>query len=168
MEYKKDGEEPSGVSMPNSEVHNSIFITNNGTLFLDEKFAEKYGLTLEGNVLKIREVRPEAPVGNNMENTPICNTRERNEDLFHFIHPELDETEARRIHNAVKRVVKRQGIQMICLYLMQLKGEKKVLLPPNPSVVYIELVRTGMPDGEGFNETTFRKYYNKPIAPNAI
>jgi len=43
-----------------------------------------------------------------------------------------------------------------------------VLLPPNPSVVYIELVRTGMPDGEGFNETTFRKYYNKPIAPNAI
>ena len=163
MEYKKDGEEPSGTFMPNSEVSNCIIITNNGTLFLDEKFAEKYGLTLEGNVLKIREVRR-----NNMENTPIENNQESYEDLFHFVHPELDETEARRIHNAVKRVVKRQGIQMICLYLMQLKGEKKVLLPPNPSVVYIELVRTGMPDGEGFNETTFRKYYNKPIAPNAI
>lgn len=168
MEYKKDGAEPSGTFMPNSEVSNCIFITNNGTLFLDEKFAEKYGLTFDGNVIKITKVRPEAPAGNNMENATIDNNRERDEELFHFVHPELDEAEARRIHNAVKRVVKRQGIQMICIYLMQLKGEKKVLLPPNPSVVYIELVRTGMPDGEGFNETTFRKYYNKPIAPNAI
>mgnify|MGYP007101875838 CR=1 FL=1 len=90
-----------------------------------------------------------------------------NEELFHFVHPELDETEAWRIHDAVKRVVRLQGIQMICQYLMQLKGEKNVLLPPNPSVAYAELVRMGMPDGEGFNETTFRKYYNKPIAPNA-
>jgi len=164
----EDGAEPSGTFMPNSEVHNSIFITNNGTLVIDEKFAEKYGLTLGDNVIKITKMQQEAPVGNNMENTPIDNNQERYEELFHFVHPELDEAEARRIHNAVKRVVKRQGIQMICIYLMQLKGEKKVLLPPNPSVVYIELVRTGMPDGEGFNETTFRKYYNKPIAPNAI
>ena len=92
---------------------------------------------------------------------------QRNEELFHFVHPELDETEAWRIHDAVKRVVKLQGIQMICQYLVQLKDEKKVLLPPNPSAAYTELVRMGMPDGEGFNETTFRKYYNKPIAPNA-
>ena len=93
--------------------------------------------------------------------------QERNEELFHFVHPELDETEAWRIHDAVKRIVKLQGIQMICQYLVQLKDEKKVLLPPNPSAAYTELVRMGMPDGEGFNEATFRKYYNKPIAPNA-
>ena len=86
---------------------------------------------------------------------------QRTEELFHFVHPELDETEARRIHDAVKRVVKLQGIQMICQDLTQLKGEKKVLLPPIPSPAYTELVRMGMPDGEGFNETTFRKYYNK-------
>ena len=86
---------------------------------------------------------------------------QRNEELFHFVHPELDETEAWRIHDAVKRIVKLQGIQMICQYLVQLKNEKKVLLPPNPSNAYTELVRMGMPDGEGFNETTFRKYYNK-------
>ena len=92
---------------------------------------------------------------------------QRNEELFHFVHPELDETEAWRIHDAVKRIVKLQGIQMICQYLVQLKNEKKVLLPPNPSAAYTELVRMGMPDGEGFNEATFRKYYNKPIAPNA-
>lgn len=86
---------------------------------------------------------------------------ERTEELFHFVHPELDETEAWRIHDAVKRAVKLQGIQMICQYLTQLKSEKKVLLPPIPSTAYAELVRLGMPDGEGFNESTFRKYYNK-------
>ena len=95
------------------------------------------------------------------------NDKKRNEEYFHFVHPELDETEIWRIHDAVKRVVKLQGIQMICQYLTQLKNDKKVLLPPNPSVAYAELVRMGMPNGEGFNETTFRKYYNKPIAPNA-
>lgn len=93
--------------------------------------------------------------------------KERTEELFHFVYPELDETEAWRIHDAVRRVVRLQGVQMICQYLVQLKGEKKVLLPPNPSSVYAELVRMGMPNGEGYNEITFRKYYNKPIAPNA-
>lgn len=100
------------------------------------------------------------------EELPTSKPQERKEKLFHFVHPELEETEAWRIHDAVKRVVKLQGIQMICLYLTQLKNEKKALLPPSPSVAYAELVRMGMPDGEGFNETTFRKYYNKPGAPN--
>lgn len=96
-----------------------------------------------------------------------ANHQQRDEELFRFVHPELDETEAWRIHDAVKRVVRLQGIQMICQYLVGLKNEKRVLLPPNPSAAYAELVRMGMPDGVGFNETTFRKYYNKPIAPNA-
>lgn len=86
---------------------------------------------------------------------------ERDEELFHFVHPELGDEEAWRIHDAVKRVVKLQGIQMICQYLSQLKQENKVLLPHNPSAAYNELVRMGMSTGEGFNEITFRKYYNK-------
>lgn len=86
---------------------------------------------------------------------------EKDEEMFHFVHPELDEQEGWKIHNAVKRVVKLQGIQMICQYLMQLKDDRKVLLPPNPSAAYTELVRMGMPNGEGFNEITFRKYYNR-------
>ena len=157
MIIKEDDEESSRIIRPQKDY---VIIGNNVYERVDKR---------PEDVLKdILRKNEEASVGNNMENTPVCNNQERYEDLFHFVHPELDEAEARRIHNAVKRVVKRQGIQMICIYLMQLKGEKKVLLPPNPSVVYIELVRTGMPDGEGFNETTFRKYYNKPIAPNAI
>ena len=58
-----------------------------------------------------------------------------------------------------KRQVKRNGVQEICLYLKQMATEKKVLLPQMPSVAYAELVRMGMPCGEGFNESTFRKYY---------
>ena len=85
----------------------------------------------------------------------------RDEEQFHFVHPELGNEEAWRVHDAVKRVVKLQGIQMICQYILQLKNEKKVLLPPNPSAAYAELVRMGMPNGEGFSEITFRKYYNK-------
>ena len=99
-------------------------------------------------------------------NAPAETKGKRDKELFHFVHPELDDEEAWRVHDAVKRVVKLQGIQMICQYLTQLKNEKKALLPPSPSAAYAELLRMGMPDGEGFNETTFRKYYNKPGAPN--
>ncbi len=87
--------------------------------------------------------------------------KERNEEIFHFVYPELSEDEAWHIHDAVKRVVRFRNIQMICQYLVQLKSEKKVMLPPNPSAAYAELVRLGMPNGEGFSEITFRKYYNK-------
>ena len=94
-------------------------------------------------------------------NAPAETKGKRDKELFHFVHPELNDEEAWRVHDAVKRVVKLQGIQMICQYLSQLRDEKKVLLPPNPSAAYTELVRMGMPNGEGFSETTFRKYYNK-------
>lgn len=94
-------------------------------------------------------------------NAPAETKGKRDKELFHFVHPELNDEEAWRVHDAVKRVVKLQGLQMICQYLSQLRGENKVLLPPNPSAAYTELVRMGMPNGEGFSEITFRKYYNK-------
>ena len=100
--------------------------------------------------------------GKSMERS-ICrvDASGKKEEIFHFINPYLDDEEAWRVHDAVKRVVRLQGIQMICQYLMKLKNEEKVFLPPTPSPVYDELVRMGMPNGEGFNEITFRKYYNK-------
>ena len=147
-------------------------ITVNGDLVLEKKVdyevanVEKGGIGVQINH-GVEGKNAESTDEEQQDDSDNENEGQRNEALFHFVHPELDEAEAWRIHNAVKRVVKLQGIQMICQYLVQLKNEKKVLLPPNPSAAYIELVRMGMPDGEGFNETTFRKYYNKPIAPNA-
>ena len=60
-------------------------------------------------------------------NAPAETKGKRDKELFHFVHPELNDEEAWRVHDAVKRVVKLQGIQMICQYLSQLRDENKVL-----------------------------------------
>lgn len=86
---------------------------------------------------------------------------ERNEELFKFICPSVPSDQEWLIHDEVKRLVTRQGIQEICLYLKQLADEKKIYLPISPGAAYKELTRMGMPQGEGFNEKTFQKYYKR-------
>lgn len=83
------------------------------------------------------------------------------EELFHFIHPEVEDSEEVKIHQAVKKLVKRFGVKEICDYLSQMASEKKILLPQSVKVAYDELVRMGMPNGEGFALKTFEKYYRK-------
>ena len=87
--------------------------------------------------------------------------RQRDEELFHFVHPELDETEAWRIHDAIKRVVANYRIPDICAYLKEQKQNGKLMLPSNPSNMYNELVRLGMLNGEGFSEKNFSNSYMK-------
>lgn len=91
---------------------------------------------------------------------PDCNQPEATEEMFHFIHPEIEEEEAWRIHKAIKRLVLYQKVPEICSYLKKLSEKNKLLLPPNPSFVYEELVRLGMPTGEGFSENYFGKQYH--------
>ena len=78
-----------------------------------------------------------------------------------FIHPSVDAEQEWQIHDEIARMVARQGIQEICRYLSQLSDEKKVLLPQNAEKAYNELVRLGMPDGEGYSLKTFTKYYKR-------
>ena len=92
---------------------------------------------------------------------PECNQQKSDEELFHFIHPSLDDEEGWKIHNEVKRLVAHHGIQEICNYLKQLANDKKILLPQSAEKAYIELRRMGMPDGEGFGRKYFMRYYNK-------
>lgn len=82
-------------------------------------------------------------------------------ELFHFIHPEVNDAEAVSVHQQVKRLVSRFGIQQICEYLSQMASERKILLPTGVKAAYDELVRMGMPEGEGFAYKTFEKYYKK-------
>ena len=103
--------------------------------------------------------QPSAEAENNQPQPSSQANHEPNEELFHFIHPSVDEDQEWAVHREVKRLVTRNGVQEICSYLKQMAAEKKVLLPQMPSVAYAELVRMGMPKGEGFNESTFRKYY---------
>ena len=86
---------------------------------------------------------------------------DQKEERFHFIHPEIEEEEAWRIHRAIKRVVAYQRIPEICDYLKELRLKFKVMLPPNPSIMYAELVRLGMPTGEGYSEKHFYNSYMK-------
>lgn len=96
-----------------------------------------------------------------VEETEEVVCQERNEEVFHFIHPELNEKEAWRIHNAIKRLVANYRIPDICAYLKEQKQNGKLLLPSNPSNMYNELVRLGMPKGEGFSEKNFSNSYTK-------
>ena len=78
-----------------------------------------------------------------------------------FIHPSVDANREWQIHDEIVRLVARQGIQEICKYLTQLSEKEKVLLPQNAEKAYNELVRLGMPDGEGYSLKTFMKYYKR-------
>ena len=99
---------------------------------------------------------------NQNQNQNINNNQNASDvELFHFIHPSVNEDQEMIIHNEVKRLVKRQGVQMICQHLLIMETEGKLLLPPNPSAIYKELVRVGMPQGEGYSEKYFRNHLNK-------
>ncbi len=95
------------------------------------------------------------------EEQRIDNPLERNEERFHFVHPEIDDEEAWRIHQAIKRLVAYQKIPEICAYLKELKQRGKVLLPSVSAVMYKELVRLGMPTGDGYSEKHFSNSYTK-------
>ena len=77
------------------------------------------------------------------------------EERFHFIHPEIEDEEAWRIHNAIKRLVVYQKVPEICAYMKEQKLKGKVMLPSISSVMYSELVRMGMPTGDGYTEKHF-------------
>ena len=88
-------------------------------------------------------------------------TAQQHEEMFKFVHPSLDDEEAWKVHNEVKRLVKRQGVQEICKYLKKLGSEDKIFLPIMPSVAYTELTRMGMPNTDGYGEKYFRKHYQQ-------
>ena len=95
-------------------------------------------------------------------NKPIHQeAQERNEERFHVVHPEVEDDEAWRIHDAVKRLVAHQRVPEICAYLKELKQKGKVMLPSISAIMYNELVRLGMPTGEGFSEKHFSNSYTK-------
>ena len=91
----------------------------------------------------------------------VSNKEEENEERFHFIHPEIEDDEAWRIHKAIKRLVAYQKAKEIGQYLYELKKEHKLLLPDSSDVMYTELVRLGMPTGDGFSKKYFSSCYKK-------
>ena len=95
------------------------------------------------------------------ETEPETVNKEQKEELFKFIHPSICGDDELKIHQEVKRLVTHQKVPEICAYLKYLKQKGKVLLPSSPVGMYEELVRLGMPNGDGFTEKHFRNYYMK-------
>ena len=89
------------------------------------------------------------------------NQQKPTEKLFSFIHPEIEEEEAWRIHRAIKRLVVNYGLQDIYNYLKKLAKEEKIYLPQDTERAYNELVRMGMSDKEGYSLKTFRNIYRR-------
>ena len=137
------------------------YIVDHKYQFKEEQFKAIYELDvmLREIRMEMERLNPElasTPAEQTADNQPVAG-----EEMFHFVHPSLDDEEGWKIHNEVKRLVRRQSIQEICLYLKGMAKDKKILLPQMPSVAYAELVRMGMPQGEGFSEKHFRNYYMK-------
>lgn len=88
-------------------------------------------------------------------------SKNEEEELFRFVHPEIEDEEAWQIHNSIKRLVTCQRVPEICAYLKELKQKRKVMLPSVSAVMYNELVRLGMPTSEGYSEKHFSNNYTK-------
>ena len=52
---------------------------------------------------------------------------DRQEERFHFIHPEIEEEEAWRIHDAIKRLITNYRVPEICAYLKDQKQNGKLI-----------------------------------------
>lgn len=116
-------------------------------------FAEETEVTEENKEAKVTEKASEAneAAGEGFQ-----------KELFHFVHPALEEDEGWKVHREVGRLVKQFDMQEICKRLNVLKKEGKVLLPQNTKIAHEELIRMGMPiEKGGFGYKTFCKYYNK-------
>ena len=108
------------------------------------------------------EMKPKGkPALADAEEMPADKSQERNKERFRFVHPEIGDDEAWRIHDVVKRLVAHQRVPEICAYLRELKQKGKVMLPSNSGIMYNELVRLGMPTGEGYSEKHFSNSYTK-------
>jgi hypothetical protein len=131
--------------------------------FKKEQFFAIYELDVMLREIRLEMERryPELPIPpvTTINELPDCNQPETTEERFHFIHPEIEEEEAWKIHRAIKRLVAYQKIPEICAYLKNLNQQNKLLLPPNPSFVYEELVRLGMPTSDGYSDKYFTKCY---------
>ncbi len=123
----------------------------------------EYDVQLKMLHVDMVKVKPELAVylHTTKREQPVNRQSEPAEELFHFIHPEIEEEEAWRIHKAIKRLVLYQKVPEICAYLKRLAEKDKLLLPPNPSFVYDELVRLGMPKEDGYSEKYFAACYKK-------
>lgn len=135
-----------------------------------EKFTEKQRIVLYEYDVQLRMIHedmmrlmPELAeyLHTSMPHQSCTSWEEHHEALFRFVHPSLSGEREWEIHDEVKRLVRRQGIQEICSYLLEMQIRGDIYLPQMPSMAYAELVRMGMPKTDGYSEKYFSKHYRR-------
>lgn len=102
----------------------------------------------------------QAPIPSSNQDDDECEVPEG--EFFKYIHPSVTEDrEKLQLHKEVRNLVTHYAIPEICSYLKGMSKEKKIMLPPQSLTVYEELVRMGMPNGEGFTLKTFQNNYTR-------
>ena len=150
-----DGAETQALLMALEKIEQMVLVNNAHILGLKTQIEQIGKIEIHNHLSSSTSNSQSYPT----RQQPPSTVHEITEEPCLFIHPSIDSNQEWQIHHEIKRLVKRQRIQDICLYLRQMRKENKVLLPQSPSVAYAELVRMGMPQGEGYNENTLRKYY---------
>lgn len=90
----------------------------------------------------------------------INNTEQ--EELFHFVHPNLfgNDEKMKEVHNKIKGLVKYHNARDICIFLNGLEDKEEVFLPSSPQSVHDELLRMGLPK-QGCEYKTFAGPYKQ-------
>ena len=146
LQQGKKGREPEGFDLRDFDIH------------VDDAKNEVEAAQLALSLTQILGAQHEIKAALQRLDLVSAN-RERNEERFHFVHPEIGDEEAWHTHDMVKRLVVNYRMPDICAFLKDKNQDRKILLPSNPSFVYLELVRMGMPTGEGFSEKNFSNNY---------
>ena len=66
-----------------------------------------------------------------------------------------------KVHVTVNILAHNRDLDGVRTYLKELKQRGKIMLPSVSAVMYKELVRLGMPTGEGYSEKHFSNCYTK-------
>lgn len=88
------------------------------------------------------------------------------EELFRYIHHDVEEKDIVRTHNAIRRIVKLPKMPQVMEALKELMLDKRIYRTIRQDAMLAELRRLGLPDGStpGFSDNNFFSAYNALIS----
>ena len=88
------------------------------------------------------------------------------EELFQYIHHDVEEKDIVRTHNAIRRIVKLPKMPQVMEALKELMLDKRIYRTIRQDAMLAELRRLGLPDGStpGSSDNNFFSAYNALIS----
>lgn len=127
-------------------------------------------LDKDGNiqVMNAESIRtPTAPMETPQQVAPQSTpTSIPEEQLFQYIHHDVEDKDIIRTHNAIRRIVKLPKMPQVMEALKELMLDKRIYRTIRQDAMLAELRRLGLPDGStpGFSDNNFFSAYNALIS----